>query len=216
MKQLVTLIVVAGSLFAHSQTTQKNQAGEIRGTVIDQNFIPVSGATVYAVPQGLALNEVTPRSVKADRNGVFDFHGKLPLGAYKLYAEKDADAYPDPLDGFYADAKNKAAKVELTENRPSAAVTVRLGAKAGVVSGRVIDAGTGKDLKALLAFVDNEGNGHTISVDGSYHILVPPGKDVTLMVTVMGTASNRSQIPVAPLRLEPGQFVSMDLPVSRD
>lgn len=214
MKYLVALIVVAGSLLAYSQTAQKTLVGEIKGTVIDQNFIPVSTATVYALPQGLTFNDVTPRSVKADRNGVFDFHGKLPLGAYKLYAENEA--YPDPLDGFYADANNEAVKVALTETRPSAGVTVRLGEKAGVVSGRVIDGATGKDLKALLALVDGEGNGRTVSVDGSYRILVPPGKDVTLMVTVLGTASHRSQIPVAPLRLEPGQFISMDLPVSRD
>lgn len=115
----------------------------------------------------MTFNDVAPRSVKADRNGVFDFHGRLPLGAYKLYAEKDAEAYPDPLDSFYADARNEAAMVEMTATRPAAGVTVRLGEKAGVVSGRVIEGATGKDLKALLAFVDGEGNGHTISVDGS-------------------------------------------------
>ena len=50
------------------------------------------------------------------------------------------------------------------------------------------------------------------AVDGDYRIL-PPGKDVTLMVTAMGARSNRAQIPVAPLRLEPGQHVYMDLSV---
>lgn len=51
------------------------------------------------------------------------------------------------------------------------------------------------------------------AVDGDYRILVPPGKDVTLMVTAMGARSNRTQIPVAPLRLEPGQHVYMDISV---
>jgi hypothetical protein len=42
---------------------------------------------------------------------------------------------------------------------------------------------------------------------------VPSEKDVTLMVTLLGPA-DRSLIPVAPLRLEPGQRVYMDIPVS--
>ena len=50
-------------------------------------------------------------------------------------------------------------------------------------------------------------------MDGDYRILVPPGKDLTLTVTAMGARSNRAQIPVAPLRLEPGQHVYMDLSV---
>jgi hypothetical protein len=125
MKHLVALIVVAGSLLALAQTEHKTLSGEIRGTVTDRDGIPVSGATVYAVPQGLRLNDVTPLSVKTDRNGVYDFHGKLPLNTYQLYAQKkEEDAYPDPLDGFYADAKTEAAKVSLTENHPLATVTV--------------------------------------------------------------------------------------------
>jgi hypothetical protein len=214
MKHLVTLIVVAGSLLAYSQTAQKTLSGEIKGTVVDRYGLAVSDATVYAVPQGLGFDDITPPSVKTDRNGAFDFRGKLSLDVYKLYAQKAAEDYPNPLDGFYADTKTEAAKVEVTETRPSAGVTVRLGEKAGALSGRVIDAATGANVKALLGFVDSEGNGHSVSVDGDYHILVPPGKDITLMVTVLGSPSHPSQLPVAPLRLEPGQYIYLDLPVS--
>jgi carboxypeptidase family protein len=211
MKLLVALTVVAASLLANSQTRQD---GQIKGTVTDASGAAISGATVYAVPQS-GLNDAIPRSVKSDRNGAFDFRGGFALGSYKLYSRKDEDSYPDPRDKFYADSAAEAPEVELTAAHPSATATVKLGQQAAVVAGRIVDRNTGDAIKALLAFIDGEGNGHSVSVDGDYRILVPPGKDVTLVVTAVGTRSDRAQIPVAPLHLEPGQHVYMDLPVSR-
>lgn len=218
MKYLVILIVVVGSLFAYSQT-KVHLNGEIKGSVTDQNGNPISGATVYAVPQGLTLNDITPRSVKTDRNGEFDFRGGFELEEYKLYSRKDEDAYFDPFDGFYAGSKAEAPAVNLTQDHPSATVTVKMGEQAGVVVGRVIDADTGTVLKARLYFYDGQGHGHRFdsAVDGKYRALLPPGKDISLMVTILSPSSARTQIPVAPLlRLEQGQFIYMDIPVSKE
>lgn len=215
MKHLVVLIVAAGSVLAYSQTAQQTLTGEIRGVVTDGTGNPISAATVYAVPQGLALDDAIPRWVKTDRNGAFDFRGGLQFETYKLYARKDADAYPDPLDSFYADPNARPPVVQLTQSHPSATVAVKLGQKAAIISGRIIDASTGAAVKAELGFEDAEGHGHSVLVDGNYRVLVPPGKEVTLMVTLLDAPPYRSQLPVAPLRLEPGQYVSMDLPVSR-
>ena len=217
MKRLAILIVVGGSLFAYSQT-EVHLNGEIRGSVTEQNGNPISGATVYAVPQGLTLNDITPRLVKTDRNGEFDFHGGFELQEYKLYSRKDEDAYFDPFDGFYANSKAQAPAVDLTQDHPSATVTVTMGERAGVVVGRVIDADTGAVLKSRLYFYDGQGHGHRFDsgVDGKYRAILPPGKDISLMVTVLFQSSERTQIPVAPrLRLEQGQFIYMDIPVSR-
>jgi hypothetical protein len=212
MKQLLFLIVVSGNLLTFAQA--KPQSGEIKGTVTDQNGNPIPAATVYAVQRGLVFNDVTPRSVKTDGNGAFDFRGGFSLGAYNLYSGKDEDAYPDPLDRFYSDPKAEVPRVTLTPDHPSATVTVKLGAQAGVISGRILDADTSTPIKAYLGFVDSDGHGHSVFVNGNYHILVPAGKLITLMVTVLGPTSDRSQVPVAPLRLEPGQYVNLDLPVS--
>jgi len=218
MKHLAILIVVVGSLFAYSQTKVR-LSGEIKGSVTDQNGSPISGATVYAVPQGLTFNDITPRSVKTDSNGEFDFRGGFELEEYKLYSRKDEDGYFDPSDRFYAGSNAEAPVVDLTENHLSATVTVKMGEKAGVVVGRVIDADTGAGLKARLDFYDSQGNGRRFdsAVDGKYRALLPPGKDIRLMmVTVLSPSSARTQIPVAPLpRLEPGQFIYMDVPVSK-
>jgi hypothetical protein len=214
MKHLRVLVMVGGSLLAYSQTT-KPVAGEIKGTVVDQNGSSISAATVYAVPQDLGLDDITPPSVKSNSSGQFDFRGGLPLGSYKLYARKDSDSYPNPFDAFYADTKADTPKVELTAGHPAATTSVKLRRKAGVITGRVIDAATGAPVEASLSFLDGEGHGHSVLVDGNYRIVVPSGKDVTLMVTRLGSPPESAHRPVAPLRLEPGQFIYMDLPISR-
>jgi len=215
MKHLAILIVVVGSVFAYSQTeVQVN--GEIKGSVQDQNGNPISGATVYAVPQGLTLNDITPRSVTTNRNGKFDFRGGFELEEYKLYSRKDEDGYFDPFDRFYADSKAGAPAVYLTQDHPSATVVVKMGEKAGVVVGRVIDADTGAVLKARIVFYDDQGHGHgsDSAVDGNYRAFLPPGKEIKVMI-VRVSSSARIQIPAVPsLRLEAGQFVYMDIPVS--
>jgi len=211
MKLFLVLILASGSLLAHSQTTRPS--GEIRGTVIDRNGTPVSGVTVYAVPQGLMLDDVTPRSVKSDSNGVFDFRGGFQLETYKLYLQKDVDGYPNPFDRFYADAEAPPTAVDLTQEHPSSTVTLKLGKPAAVVSGKIIDANSGSLLKASLGFVDAQGHGHSVVVNGDYRIVVPSEKEVTLMVTLLGP-EGRSLIPMAPLHLEPGQRVYVDIPVS--
>jgi len=213
MKHLLTLAFVVASLSAYSQT--KNQpSGEIMGTVTDENGNAVSAATVYAVPQDISLDSITPRLTKTDRNGAFDFGCSFQLGTYKLYSRKDADAYPDRSDNFYADSKVELSKVDLTEDHPSATTTVILGEKAGVLVGRVLDADTGAALNAKLVFMDEDGNNHSVFVDGNYRALLPAGKDVTLMVMVM-SPDYGSQSPVPPLRLAPGQEMHMDIPLSK-
>lgn len=62
--------------------------------------------------------------------------------------------------------------------------------------------------------MDGDGHGHSVPVNGSYRILVPPGKDVTMIVE-LAPPSERSVVPMAPLHLEPGQYVYLDIPVDR-
>ena len=213
MKYFLTLALVVASLFAYSQT-KDHPSGRLKGTVTDENGNAVSAATVYAVPQDISFDTITPRSARTDRNGAFDFGGGFQFGAYKLYSRKDADAYPDRSDNFYADSKVEPPKVDLNEDHPSATITVTLGEKAGVLVGRVVDADTGAALNAKLVFMDEDGNNHSVLVNGKYRALLPAGKDVTLMVMVM-SPDYGSQSPVPPLRLAPGQEMYMDIPLSK-
>ena len=210
MKPLLVLIVVGGTLFAQSPT--KASSGEIKGTVVDQNGSPVSSATVYALPQGLTLEDIAPRSVKTDSEGRFDFHGGLEFGPYKLYSQKDSEGYLNPLDAFYADAENRPTEVALSREHPFSSVKVKLGRQAAVISGKIFDANSGTPLMAYVGLMDQEGNGHSVVVDGDYNLVVPADKNVTLIVTVLGT--RHPVVPVSSLRLDPGQRIYMDIPIT--
>jgi hypothetical protein len=214
MKHFLAMALIATSFFANSQT--KNPLdGQIKGTVTDQSGSPVVDVTVYAVPQFLAFNGIKPRTVKTNRNGEFDFRGGFQLGAYKLYSQKGEDGYPDPFKSFYADSKFEVPKVVLTKAHNSATVKLTLGSKVGVVAGQVIDADSGVATKALLVFIDEDGNRREILADGSFRVSLPPGKDLTLLVTAVSRQSTTQRPFDTPLRLEPGQEIYMDIPVSK-
>lgn len=210
MKPLLVLIVASGILFA--QSSNQHLSGQIKGTIVDQSGNPVSSATVYALPEGLTLDDVTPAFAKSDDHGAFDFRRGFQLRAYKLYARKDADGYLNPLDSFYADGETEPAEAVLTRKHPSSIVTVKLGKQAAIVSGKIFDVESGQPLKAYVGLMDEDGNGHSVVVDGEYNLVVPSEKSVRLMVTVLGT--RRPLVPVSSLRLEPGQLIYMDIPIS--
>jgi hypothetical protein len=69
--------------------------------------------------------------------------------------------------------------------------------------GRVIDANSGTALKAKLVFMDEDGNDHSVLINGKYRALLPAGKDLTLMVMVM-SPDYRSQVPVSPFAARTG------------
>src|SRR4029077_2161520 len=121
-----------------AQTPAKHLSGEIQGTVVDQDGTPIAAATVFAIPQGLTFEDGTPRFVKTNSNGRFDFRGGFELRSYKIYSVKDADGYFSPTDAFYGD-QDSAVEVALSRKHPSSVVTVKLGKQAAVISGKVFD-----------------------------------------------------------------------------
>jgi len=60
--------------------------------------------------------------------------------------------------------------------------------------------------------MDEDGNGHSVVVDGDYELQVPAEKNVTVMVRIIGT--RRAVVPVSSVRLEPGQRIYMDIPIA--
>lgn len=213
MKFFLAFALIVTTALAYSQSKEKTQ-GEIRGTVTDANGNLVPGATVYVVPQEITFENMAPRSITANAAGDFDFHGGFALGAYKVYAKKESDGYPDPSDNFYADPKREALTVELTKEHPSSTTTVAMLDRAAILAGNVIDADSRAPLKAKLVFMDQDGNSHSVMVTGKYRTLIPPGKDLTLMVMVM-SPDYGSQAPVPALRLASGQEMDMDIPLSK-
>jgi len=61
---------------------------------MNPNGNPVRGFTVYAIPQDISLDSVSPRSTTTNEAGEFDFRGGFALGTYKLYSKKMQKATP--------------------------------------------------------------------------------------------------------------------------
>ncbi|HEY2361331.1 MAG TPA: carboxypeptidase-like regulatory domain-containing protein [Candidatus Angelobacter sp.] len=195
----LALVLIVASGFTSPQPRHR-PAGEIRGVVTDRDGRPISSAMVFAVPQALTLEAVTPRSAKTGEDGKFVFRGHFNPGSYTLYSRKEEEGYTDPTDRFYADSRAET-EVHLTADKPSATVEVRLVQKAGILEGRVIDVNTGADILARLVFYDQNGNQHFLMAKGKYRALLPPGKDIGLMVS---SPKYESRVAVARLQLEPG------------
>lgn len=88
MKFFPSFALIVASLLAHSQIKDKPW-GQIKGSVTDANGNPVRGVTVYAVPQDISLDNITPQSTTTNGATEFDFRGGFELGTYKLYSKKD-------------------------------------------------------------------------------------------------------------------------------
>ena len=215
IRESMTLFLALILIFASGFTSPKPQhrpTGEIRGVVMDRDGRPVSSAVVCVVPQALTLEGVTPRSARTGEDGKFVFGGHFSPGTYTLYSRKEQEGYPDPTDRFYADSRTET-EIHLTADKPSATVEMLLGQKAGILEGRVIDVNTGAAILARLVFYDRNGNQHFLMVKGKYRALLPPGKDIGLMVS---SPKYESRVAVARLQLEPGQQVHLDIPLSKE
>lgn len=69
-------------------------------------------------------------------------------------------------------------------------------------------------VRAKLAFIDEDGNADSIFANSKYRELLPSDKDFTLMVMVMSPGYR--QYPITSLRLQPGQEMQMDIPISKE
>ena len=119
--------------------------GSIRGTVVDENGILLSGAKVFFEPTDHHQRHSSVSTVETDATGrfVIDY---LDWGQYQLYARKEDAGYPNTVFPIYSNGIQTRA--EITSQAPKAEVEMRIGPKAGVLAGVVTDANTGKPVVA--------------------------------------------------------------------
>jgi hypothetical protein len=126
----------------------QSPVGLIRGTVLTNESAPVVNAHVSA---DVMRGEMWIKTIDAmtDDAGEFVFP-RLPMGEYRLSAHKAEAGYlstmPDILDA------RPEQRVMLTQAVSSASMVIRLAPKAAVLTGRVIDATTGKLIPAHLSW----------------------------------------------------------------
>ena len=158
---------------------------------------------------------------KTDTAGCCDLQ-HLEFGKYQASASKEEDNYPKLEGSFYASASPIQPVVNLTADQPSAPAVIHLGRKAGVLTGKVVDAVSGKVLE------DSNFEFHWVSDPriflrgtGLYsknpRILIPSDTPVTLVVHVRGHEDwvyslGRGELKDAIL-LRPGEVLALDIRV---
>lgn len=129
------------------------RSGLIRGTVVGPDGSPVEGAHVLAeVMKGADI--ITELAANSDERGQFVFSG-LGMGEYRLSADKTEAGYLSTRGVFNSEPE---FVVILTEEAPAANAVMRLGSKAGVITGRVLDSSTGKTVMAKLCLSPMDGS----------------------------------------------------------
>src|SRR5262249_20564855 len=113
--------------------------GQISGAVINEYGTPMDKARVW-IEFAASGNLDNVQFALNDENGQFEFRG-LKLRRYIIAAEKVEDGYPDPRLSIYRPAPTE---VILTKDIISADLTLKLGPKAGVLTGTMRDKTTGK------------------------------------------------------------------------
>jgi hypothetical protein len=190
--------------------------GVIEGTVRYENGNPANGATVYASPIGRPSIGIIPHS-STDETGHFTIT-HLWLGKYAVAAAKLDEDYPDVSMQFYSDGKFET--VFLSSRHATADVKLRLGPKAGVLTGTVADAVTGAPLYPCVALVRASEPSNFLSGSGlikpNYRLLIPPDTGVLVKMWLdgyqpwyfPGTVDKSKRTPV---HLKPGEVVTLDI-----
>jgi Carboxypeptidase regulatory-like domain len=182
---LVTFVLACFGVSAlHAQAVAPSRTGVITGRVVDQAGAPVP----YAKVDFTALPQRSGRLMdrKADDNGHFSV--ELPFGKYLLVATKTEAGYPNARAPIYDRPENDVI-AELSDKTPNVDVTVKVGPRAGVIIGQVVDEATRKAVNTASAEIhraDNPAVMYGTSITSDFRLLIPPSVPVYFEVKAEG------------------------------
>jgi carboxypeptidase family protein len=130
---------------AANQTTSNpvEEYGTVSGRVLDADGRPVEKVIVTVENQALPAR-LLPRA-ETNRDGEFTIAGLTP-GRYELYTKKEEDGYPRTEFNLY-DLGLPNPEVTVSSRQTVQGIIVRLGPKAALLTGQVIDAVTREPLR---------------------------------------------------------------------
>jgi hypothetical protein len=205
------LVLVAPLAFAGT--------AKISGTVVDQNGVPVPHMTVEVSPIGMAWSGGTPQAT-ADENGHFEVtvvngretDGTLYGQRWAVYPHQEkGEYYPDLSSSFYVTTKNQAQYAEVTPESPEAIIEVKLGPRAGALTGHVTDSRTGATLHPEFEFAWASGEPSKRMGERTgdpYRILLPADTDIKLVVQCEG---HKPWTYPGVINVGPGQDMKLDI-----
>jgi len=207
---LVACLVAVSTCAAQSPDLPQTQ-GRI-GSVINDKNEPIASAILCTSIVG-ANSGSTSCGQKADREGHFDL--RVPLDTNRVFAQKPESGYQQANQ-----QPDSGVHVKLTETRPVAHVTIKIGPQPAEIDLTVTDKTTGKPVDSYTVRWTRIDDGAVMFVESTKnHIFVPPDVDLLLIVQSQGyerwfysdvTAPSR---PI--LRLSSGEQRAVDAELER-
>ncbi len=135
---------VSSTLVANQTTSNLiEEYGTVSGRVLDAGGLPVENVIVTAENLALPVRNL-PRA-ETNRDGEFTIAGLTP-GRYELFTKKEDDGYPRTEFNLY-EVGPPNPQVTVYSQQTAQGITIRLGPKAALLTGQVIDAVTRQPLK---------------------------------------------------------------------
>lgn len=205
------LPLLAISFLVSAQGTEVGE-GVIQGVVLGEGARPVRGAKVHADLKGVPMAKKI-RYVETDENGFF-LIDQLEFGTYYVAAKNDEEGYGDSGFSFFNDQPVPTAQISARQR--IADVVINLGPKAGILTGTISDAVTGKPIAAGFWLVQAKDRNKWMSTSAApdFRVLIPSAKEMEVKVSAPGyedwvyqNPAIRSQV----LRIDPGSEIHLDI-----
>jgi hypothetical protein len=127
---------------SNTLSAQVSSPYTISGDLRDEAGQPLPGASVCALQtNGRVVNVRDKVCAESDPQGKFVIN-LTTSGSYQVVAEKMSEGYMPPYLPFYKDPKTSIPEVVLSGEHASASVSVTLGPRSGLITGKVIDEAT--------------------------------------------------------------------------
>src|SRR5467141_1779545 len=205
----LSLLVI--SFLTPAQGTEVGE-GVIQGVVLGEGGRPVRGAKVHAELKNVPMAKAI-RFVETDESGFF-LIDRLEFGNYYVGAMREEEGYGSTDSGFFNDLPLTTA--EVSPQHRIAQVVVNLGSKAGILTGTVSDAATGKPIPAgfWLVQVKDRNKWQGTSAPPHFRVLIPSSKEMEVKVSAPGYEAWVYPDPTIPsqvLRMDPGSEIHLDI-----
>ena len=142
---LLAVLNLMGTAFALAQTAPSYV---ITGRVQDELGTVISEVRVCAMPDDYQQIRRIECNV-SDANGNFKIAPGRPA-RYKLFPEKSGAGYYPQIQAFFRHPSTPIEEVALSESNKTASVLISLPPKNGALTGRTIDANTGRPIENVL------------------------------------------------------------------
>jgi len=142
MRAILPALILICLPLANTISAQVSSPYTISGDLRDEAGQVFPGASVCALQtNGRVVNVRDKVCVESDAQGKFVIN-LTASGSYQVVAEKLSEGYMPPYLPFYKDPKTPILEVALSGEHTNASVSVKIGPKSGLITGRVIDEAT--------------------------------------------------------------------------